>query len=952
MVKNWFKRICSPRRKGSGEDGNDDDNVYGKPKHNEGELLTGNVAAEVVDDDNGNSDDGSNNPPRMSPRKGKSDERGSEKDMDSKVAGKKKLGKKRIRGGGNDKKEEHGRADNGDGTRQKEKEHRKQPAVPLRQDPKYGKYFKLLDDGLPLSAIKIDIEQDGLDPTVIELCPNSSLKSQMREQRKQQQKSPKPQKKKTDLTQYSYSTASKRREKKGSGCDTRIIDGDSDDGVRDTNASKKKPKTAKRRKSSKDNENDDSRESQHKKDHEQGEQDTRGKDPISPEKDKKKKKNKKKKSKKKDEKDEEGDEDNIVDEKNLKEMLEESEIVIGSLHESLESSKEKVQDMESLNPDDLNCENASLGDVELFELLPPSPRAKKQFLEAALTARSLSDLNYVHSAQAPKASRRKSTTDLIYEDDDKSLGDDDVFELDSPIPRPKKQFLEAALTAKSISDLNYLHSAQAPEGSTSQDYNVSIRSLNDITLFELDSPNPRPKKRFLDAALRAKSFSDLNYVHSAQASKASRRKSTTDLMYEDDRSLEDDGALFELDSPIPRPKKQFLEAALTAKSISDLNYLHSARATEGSTSQDYNASNDSLDEVALFELDSPNPRPKKRFLDAAIMAKSISDLNYVHSAQAPNASRRKSTTDLMYEDDRSLEDDGALFELDSQIPRPKKQFLEAALTAKSISDLNYLHSAQATEGLTSQDYNGSNNSLDDVALFELDSPNTRPKKQFLDAAIMAKSISDLNYVHSAQAPNASRRKSLTDLKYDDDRSLGDNEVFELDTPMPRPKKQFLEAALMAKSLSDLKCMYLNSTSTTSLSLKDNESRDDTSNAENFVIESSYVFQEFSKSVPDHLAIVHQPNKALPPLDDLSIGNDRLFDSPEPERKNPLLKAALRAKEETKILQSPFSKSDLKMLKKIEHTRGDTTNDISDQIDAAERNDSDVELKGRNPEAYT
>jgi hypothetical protein len=40
------------------------------------------------------------------------------------------------------------------------------------------------------------------------------------------------------------------------------------------------------------------------------------------------------------------------------------------------------------------------------------------------------------------------------------------------------------------------------------------------------------------------------------------------------------------------------------------------------------------------------------------------------------------------------------------------------------------------------------------------------------------------------------------------------------------------------------------------------------------------------------------------------------------------------------------------LKKIEHTRGDTTNDISDQIDAAERNDSDVELKGRNPEAYT
>jgi len=398
----------------------------------------------------------------------------------------------------------------------------------------------------------------------------------------------------------------------------------------------------------------------------------------------------------------------------------------------------------------------------------------------------------------------------------------------------------------------------------------------------------------------------------------------------------------------------------------------------------------------------------------------------------------------------------ALFESDLPNPRPKKQFLDAALTAKSISDLNYLHSAQAPEGSTSRDHNDSNYSLDDVALFESDLPNPRPKKQFLDAAMMAKSLSDLNYVHSedvysAKAPKASRTKSLTDLKCDDDRSLGDNEVFELHTSIPRPKKQFLEAALMAKSLSDLKFMYLNSTSSTSLSLKDNESRDDTSNvvpehllsisqpnlfhstdshsiddddlfeslpedprtdrpilnaaleakahqeegivvasnrdapnhplndqteivpehlvianqpstdhahdnysieveeifdhpsgeqsprkpllkvaleahaqreegfakslsylgAENFVVESSNVFQEFSKSVPDHLAItIHQPTKALPPLDDLSIDNDRLFDSPEPEGRKSLLKAALRAKEETKRLQSPFSKSEL------------------------------------------
>jgi len=33
-----------------------------------------------------------------------------------------------------------------------------------------------------------------------------------------------------------------------------------------------------------------------------------------------------------------------------------------------------------------------------------------------------------------------------------------------------------------------------------------------------------------------------------------------------------------------------------------------------------------------------------------------------------------------------------------------------------------------------------------------------------------------------------------------------------------------------------------------------------------------------------------------------------------------------------------------MLEEIDHMRGDTTNDTSDQIDAAERNDSDVKLK--------
>jgi len=423
-------------------------------------------------------------------------------------------------------------------------------------------------------------------------------------------------------------------------------------------------------------------------------------------------------------------------------------------------------------------------------------------------AKSLSDLNYVHSDPASntsKASRRKSLTDLKY-DDDNSLGDVELFKLDPPSPRPKKQFLDAALAAKSISDLNFVYSAQAPEVTRSPNFDgdFSNDSLDDVQLFELDEPIPRPKKQFLDAALAAKSISDLNFVYSAQVPEVS-----TSIDFDDNCSHEslDDVQLFDVDEPIPRPKKQFLDAAMAAKSISDLNFVYSNQAPEVTAIEesDGDTSNDSLGE--LFELDEPILRPKKQFLDAALTAKSISDLNFVYSAQVPELTTSQdfncnSSNDSLGDDSLG---DVELFELDEPIPRPKKQFLDAALTAKSISDLNYVFSDQSPEVTTTQALSGdsSNDSLGE--LFELDEPILRPKKQFLEAALMAKSLSDLNFDYLAEVPKVSRRKSLTDLN-DDDRSLGDDEVFELHPPIPRPKKQFLEAALMAKSVSDLRYM--------------------------------------------------------------------------------------------------------------------------------------------------
>ena len=53
---------------------------------------------------------------------------------------------------------------------------------------------------------------------------------------------------------------------------------------------------------------------------------------------------------------------------------------------------------------------------------------------------------------------------------------------------------------------------------------------------------------------------------------------------------------------------------------------------------------------------------------------------------------------------------------------------------------------------------------------------------------------------------------------------------------------------------------------------------------------------FDADVPDHLAVVNQPRRALPTLDEMSIDGDRLFDSPSPQVGRPsLLEAALRAK---------------------------------------------------------
>jgi hypothetical protein len=50
---------------------------------------------------------------------------------------------------------------------------------PLKEDPDYEKYFKMLKMGLPIGAVKNALTKDGKDPSIMDLDPNKSVKSQM-----------------------------------------------------------------------------------------------------------------------------------------------------------------------------------------------------------------------------------------------------------------------------------------------------------------------------------------------------------------------------------------------------------------------------------------------------------------------------------------------------------------------------------------------------------------------------------------------------------------------------------------------------------------------------------------------------------------------------------------------------------------------------------------------------
>merc|ERR1711988_1509580 len=63
----------------------------------------------------------------------------------------------------------------------------------LKDEPEYTKYFKMLNVGLPMGAVKNAVQKDGKNPGIMDLNPDKPLKSQLREveQKKEKRKTKK-----------------------------------------------------------------------------------------------------------------------------------------------------------------------------------------------------------------------------------------------------------------------------------------------------------------------------------------------------------------------------------------------------------------------------------------------------------------------------------------------------------------------------------------------------------------------------------------------------------------------------------------------------------------------------------------------------------------------------------------------------------------------------------------
>ncbi|KAG7348507.1 ankyrin repeat domain protein [Nitzschia inconspicua] len=409
-------------------------------------------------------------------------------------------------------------------------------------------------------------------------------------------------------------------------------------------------------------------------------------------------------------------------------------------------------------------DNRSLDEDELFLDVHEAELPAKPLLTAALKAKD-QQKHFVHLAKVNQPKTK-------YEDDNRSLDEDELFLDVHEAELPAKPLLTAALKAKD-QQKHFAHLAKVNQPKTK--YEDDNRSLDEDELFLDVHEAELPAKPLLTAALKAND----QQKHFAHLAKVNQPKTK----YEDDnRSLDEDELFLDVHEA-ELPAKPLLTAALKAKD-QQRHFAHLAKVNQPKTK--YEDDNRSLDEDELFLDVHEAELPAKPLLTAALKAKD-QQRHFAHLAKV-NQPKTK------YEDDnRSLDEDELFLDV-HEAELPAKPLLTAALKAKD-QQRHFAHLAKVNQPKTK--YEDDNRSLDEDELFLDVHEAELPAKPLLTAALKAKD----QQRHFAHLAKVNQPKT----KYEDDnRSLDEDELFSDLKEADLPAKPLLTAALKAKEQADEK----------------------------------------------------------------------------------------------------------------------------------------------------
>ncbi|KAG7369217.1 ankyrin repeat domain protein [Nitzschia inconspicua] len=433
---------------------------------------------------------------------------------------------------------------------------------------------------------------------------------------------------------------------------------------------------------------------------------------------------------------------------------------------------EKVNQPKTKYEDD----NRSLDEDELFLDVQETELPAKPLLTAALkTKEQVDQQKYsVQGTHLEKVNQPKTK----YEDDNRSLDEDELFSDLKEVKLPAKPLLTAALKAKD-QQKHFAHLAKVNQPKTK--YEDDNQSLDEDELFLDVHESELSAKPLLTAALRAKEQVDTQKysVQGMHLEKVNQPKTKYD---DDNRSLDEDELFLDVHEA-ELPAKPLLTAALKAKD-QQKHFAHLAKVNQPKTK--YEDDNQSLDEDELFLDVHEAELPAKPLLTAALKAKD-QQKHFAHLAKV-NQPKTK------YEDDNQSLDEDELFSDLKEVELPAKPLLTAALKAKD-QQKHFAHLAKVNQPKTK--YEDDNQSLDEDELFSDLRKAELPAKPLLTAALKAKD----QQKHFAHLAKVNQPKT----KYEDDnQSLDEDELFSDLKEVELPSKPLLSAALKAKEQADEK----------------------------------------------------------------------------------------------------------------------------------------------------